>query len=141
MKKLKKHTMVKIIMPVNVIILMLLMFLFTNCNKTIAFNDDTNAKNNTVYEKTQLISDENLNLLFSNVGVTVDGIQVKSDNFINSMVRINDIPYYSFEILKAIIGEDSDITVDEDNVIYILKNKISCEWWMLIRYIYYLKIN
>lgn len=119
--------MVKIIMPVNVIILMLLMFLFTNCNKTIAFNDDTNAKNNTVYEKTQLISDENLNLLFSNVGVTVDGIQVKSDNFINSMVRINDIPYYSFEILKAIIGEDSDITVDEDNVIYILKNKISCE--------------
>lgn len=124
MKKLKKHTMVKIIMPVNVIILM---FLFTNCNKTIAFNDDTNAKNNTVYEKTQLISDENLNLLFSNVGVTVDGIQVKSDNFINSMVRINDIPYYSFEILKAIIGEDSDITVDEDNVIYILKNKISCE--------------
>ena len=124
MKKLKKHTMVKIIMPVNVIILM---FLFTNCNKTIAFNDDTNAKNNTVYEKTQLISDENLNLLFSNVGVTVDGIQVKSDNFINSMVRINDIPNYSFEILKAIIGEDSDITVDEDNVIYILKNKISCE--------------
>ena len=127
MKKLKKPTMVKIIMPVNVIILMLLMFLFTNCNKTIAFNDDTNAKNNTLYEKTQLISDENLNLLFSNVGVTVDGIQVKSDNFINSMVRINDIPYYSFEILKAIIGEDSDITVDEDNVIYILKNKISCE--------------
>lgn len=127
MKKLKKHTMVKIIMPVNVFILMLLMFLFTNYNKTIAFNDDTNAKNNTVYEKTQLISDENLNLLFSNVGVTVDGIQVKSDNFINSMVRINDISYYSFEILKAIIGEDSDITVDEDNVIYILKNKISCE--------------
>ena len=94
-------------MPVNVFILMLLMFLFTNYNKTIAFNDDTNAKNNTVYEKTQLISDENLNLLFSNVGVTVDGIQVKSDNFINSMVRINDTYITLFEILKAITGEDS----------------------------------